>query len=83
MKTRKQKAISTQKGAKMIHQFTHQKDLLLASISIEELVMTVESNEDSRSWETVENVFDEILDMAIKDARDQLQDKKNFILNIL
>jgi len=59
---------------------THTADTLLQSISIDELITTIRTNEEVKDEAAVRRVFDEILSMVVEDAREVLDTEMPLIL---
>ena len=56
------------------------KDSLLEGIDFEELIITLQSNEQEINEQTVNRVFEEILEMKLDDARELLKKNINDII---
>lgn len=58
----------------------HTKDSILDGIDFEELITTIQCNEKEVRAETVNKVFEEILEIKLEDAREVLKHNINNIL---
>lgn len=59
---------------------THIKDDLLAGITFEELIITLQSNEPEINEKVVQRVFSELVRDAVQSAKEELRDNMQMII---